>query len=100
MGRSRARWAGWDENDVAGWMKDNNLKKYAKVFVKNQITGEALPGCLEEKYFGSACRKSVLEEEGQCPLYIIEACVHLVTLSCVFDMTDNARYFQATCLKR
>ena len=44
-----AGWTDWDEYDVGKWMKARGLEKYAKVFVENEIKGENLPDCLEEK---------------------------------------------------
>ena len=50
MGKKEAAgWMKWDEYDVGKWMKQQGLGKYAPVFVENEITGENLPDCLEEK---------------------------------------------------
>ena len=71
-------WMKWDEYDVGKWMKECGLEKFGKVFVENEIKGENLPECLEEKMLAGAvclsktcsnlpsyrtCRQGILEAE-------------------------------------
>ena len=45
---SAVQWMRWGKFDVAKWMEERGLERYAVTFVENGIEGKNLPDCLDE----------------------------------------------------